>query len=388
MIKVFSKALNKTIEVDRYIGKIETDPKLPTVVFIAGIHGNEPSGIFALSKAIKHINNQHIKVNGNIYALTGNMCALPEGKRFCEVDLNRIWDTKNIGVNRDISNPNGPEQIQQQELLKEINAIRNRAKGELYFIDLHTTSSISCPFIPINDTMANRRFARKFPVPTVLGIEEFLEGPLLSYINELDHIALGFEAGQHDAKSSIDYHLAFIGLVLLNSGVIQKADFPDYEEYANKLANAGKKHQAIYEIRSRFGIEVNKKFEMLAGFKSFDSINKGQHLANYNHREIKAEENAQLFMPLYQSQGEDGFFIIRKINPIWLKLSSLLRKIRFDKMLLTLPGISLDKDNPKTLQVNKKVAKFYSLEIFHLLGYRMKNQHQETMKFTRREKLG
>jgi hypothetical protein len=387
MIKVYSKALNKEIEVDRYIGKIETSPELPTVVFIAGIHGNEPSGVFALKQVFNHLNKNNIKPRGNVYAITGNMCALPEGKRFCEVDLNRIWFTQkpqNLNKSKGLS---GPEYIQQKELLHEIERICERSTGKIYFIDLHTTSSVSCPFIPINDTMENRRFARKFPVPTVLGIEEFLDGPLLSYINEIDHIALGFEAGQHDAKSSIDYHIAFVGLVMLYSGIIDKTDFPDYDDYFKKLETAGRPEQAIYEIRSRFGLESGKEFEMLPGFKSFDKIVKDQHLATYNNQEVNAQESGKIFMPLYQNQGEDGFFIIRKIHPIWLKLSSLLRKIRFDKLLLMLPGVSLDKTNTKTMLVNLNVAKFYSVELFHLLGYRMKQSGQGQLKFTRREKL-
>jgi hypothetical protein len=235
--------------------------------------------------------------------------------------------------------------------------------------------------------MTNRRFARKFPVPTVLGIEEFLDGPLLSYINELDHIAIGFEAGQHDDKTSIEHHIAFVSLVLLYAGLIDEIDFPDYQRYAQKLKQAGKLHRGIYEIRSRFEIERNDAFTMYPGYQSFQRIKKDQVLAEYEGRKIRARKNGQIFMPLYQNQGEDGFFIIRKIPLVWLKLSSLLRKIRFDNFLLTLPGISRDNANSKTLIVNTRVARFYGKEIFHLLGYRMKSKAGNSMKFTRRESL-
>ena len=39
--------------------------------------------------------------------------------------------------------------------------------------------------------------------PIVLGIEEYLQGPLLSYINTLGYVSLGFESGQHDNKQAI-----------------------------------------------------------------------------------------------------------------------------------------------------------------------------------------
>jgi hypothetical protein len=273
------------------------------------------------------------------------------------------------------------------ELLNEINYIIKRSKGPLYFIDLHTTSSKSCPFIPINDTMENRRFARKFPVPTVLGIEEFLDGPLLSYINEIDHVALGFEAGQHDDKNSIQHHIAFVGLVLLYSNLITENDIPDYHTYWKKLKEAGQKERGIYEIKHRYEVNDASKFSMKKGFKSFDKIEKGQALAKDNDIPINAIESGKIFMPLYQNQGEDGFFIIAKIHPIWLKLSSLLRKLKVEALLVALPGVKRDPENPKTIVLNRTIARFFSKDIFHLLGFRMKAKDQNTYRFTRREKL-
>ena len=391
MSKVFSKALEREIEVDRYIGKFENDPNSPTVIMFGGIHGNEPSGVFALDVVCNHIRSEHLDLKGNFYALAGNLCALPEGERFCDVDLNRIWNGKSISdLEKNTASLNGQarkEDRQMLELLNEIKYILNRNKGEFYFIDLHTTSSQSCPFIPINDTMANRRFARKFPVPTVLGIEEFLDGPLLSYINEIDHIALGFEGGQHDEKSAIHNHIAFIGLALLYSNCISKNEIPDYKTYLQNLKEAGRKERGIYEIVKRFEVLDNNSFDMNPGFESFDMIKKNQHLANYKNQKVKAEKDGKIFMPLYQKQGEDGFFVIREIPAIWLKLSSLLRKIKFEALLVLLPGISRDSDNSKTIVVNRNIAKYLSNELFHLLGFRRKTGSGDFYRFTRREQI-
>ncbi|MBD80090.1 MAG: aspartoacylase [Crocinitomicaceae bacterium] len=390
MSKVYSKALEKEIKVERYIGKFENDPSEPTVIVFGGIHGNEPSGVFALNTVCNHIRSNNLNLKGNFYALSGNLCALPEGKRYCEVDLNRIWSEELIRKIESRGGLNGEarkEDIQMQELLVEIKQILKRSSGEIYFIDLHSTSSQSCPFIPINDTMANRRFARKFPVPTVLGIEEFLDGPLLSFINEIDHIALGFEGGQHDEKSAIQNHIAFVGLVLYYSGCISEYEIPDYKTYLNNLREAGKKEKGIYEILHRYGVEDAEKFEMKEGFKSFDPIEEDQFLATYDGEKITAKENGKIFMPLYQNQGDDGFFIIRKVPLVWLKLSSLLRKIKFEGWLVLLPGISRDKNNPKTLLVNRKVARYLSKDLFHLLGFRRKSSRGDIYSFTRREKI-
>ena len=77
------------------------------------------------------------------------------------------------------------------------------------------------PFIAINDQLNNRKFALKFPIPTVLGIEEYLEGPLLTYLNDYGHVAMAFEAGQHDDPESVTKHRSFIYLAMVAAGVIE-----------------------------------------------------------------------------------------------------------------------------------------------------------------------
>jgi succinylglutamate desuccinylase len=49
---------------------------------------------------------------------------------------------------------------------------------------------------------------------------------------------------------------------------------------------------------------------MLPGFKNFDAIEKNQILAKNKHGDILAPYSGYILMPLYQKQGEDGFFII------------------------------------------------------------------------------
>jgi succinylglutamate desuccinylase len=119
-------------------------------------------------------------------------------------------------------------------------------------------------------------------------------------------------------------------------------------------------------------IKREEAFKMLTGFKSFQSIKKGTSLSVSNGLEIKAPYSGRIFMPLYQKQGEEGFFIIKPIKSFFLKLSTLLRHIKTDSFLAVLPGVSWINKNEGILQVNLKVAKFFAKSIFHLLGYRSK----------------
>jgi len=99
MTKVFSKALNKTIEVTRIIGEIKGTQPGPTLIFTAGIHGNEPSGIFALYQVLNELKEKQISIKGNIFAISGNLTALEKGTRYIKQDLNRMWTSERMQQN-------------------------------------------------------------------------------------------------------------------------------------------------------------------------------------------------------------------------------------------------------------------------------------------------
>lgn len=58
----------------------------------------------------------------------------------------------------------------------------------------------------------------------MLGIEDYVNGTLLNYINELGYIALGYEAGQHDDPRSIGKHIVFIYPSLVFAGSPERRD--------------------------------------------------------------------------------------------------------------------------------------------------------------------
>ena len=178
MTHVYSKAIDDKIRVNRLIAKIEGEKKGPTVVFFGGIHGNETSGVLAIKEALTNVNSEHIK--GTIYGIAGNLKALEKQQRFIDEDLNRLWTKERIAIIKNKTNLN-TEEFELLELLNILDTILETNQPPFYFIDLHTTSSKTLPFITINDALINRKFSKQFPVSIVLGIEEYLNGPLLSY---------------------------------------------------------------------------------------------------------------------------------------------------------------------------------------------------------------
>jgi len=373
MITIQSKVLNKTIEIDRIIGHIQGDAQGPTIIFIGGIHGNEPAGIFALDDVMKQLHESSMAVSGAIYALAGNLRALKKGKRYQEKDLNRMWSIEKVERinNGDIQNSKNNDALEQLELYDHIKTILANENGPFYFFDLHTTSSKTIPFITVNDNLLNRKFTTQYPTPIVLGIEEYLNGPLLSYINELGYVAFGFEGGQHDDISAIENHIAFIYLSLIYTNSIEKNSV-DFKNYYECLALSSVNSKGFYEIFKHFVLGKNDIFKMNPGFINFQKIRKGQDLAVFNGQTIAAPYSGKIFMPLYQNQGDDGFFLIRTIPKVFLKISAFLRDLRFDNWLTVLPGVRWKSKERKSLIVNRKLARFFTKEFFHLLGYRSK----------------
>ena len=80
----------------RLLGEFHGTKSSPTVVIIAGIHGNERAGVIATDKVLAKIKADNIAFEGNLYFILGNINALNKGVRFEKVDLNRIWRKDNI----------------------------------------------------------------------------------------------------------------------------------------------------------------------------------------------------------------------------------------------------------------------------------------------------
>lgn len=355
-----------------------------TIVFFAGIHGNEFAGVNALNSILSQV--KHEDICGEIYGVYGNINALKKKKRYLDADLNRLWTTRRLEILKKKKVFNN-EELEQKFLFEFINNLLLKNTQPIYFIDLHTTSSKTLPFITINDAMINRKFSSCFNIPVVLGIEEYLEGPLLSYLNTLGYVSLGFESGQHTDPDAIKNCEAFVYLALTNSGNLTSPDDQKFRYYSKVLKHASNSVNSIFEVVYKYHIKPREAFRMLDGFESFQDIKKGTFLAVSNGNEIHSDYSAKLFMPLYQKTGNDGFFIIKHIPRFFLKLSERLRKAKADHLLTFLPGISWYNKNEGVLKANLYVARFLTKSIFHLFGYRNKQLGETHLLLYNRERV-
>ena len=375
----------------REIGEVVGPNEGPWFVVIAGIHGNERAGVQAAERVLDTLESRRLFFRGKFIALSGNVTALNTGRRYLDSDLNRMWTAQRLRMlaNGQATPAAANQQIEEQEqaeLYQVLNRIFKQAKAPLFFLDLHTTSSNSSPFAIFGDTLANRRFARQFPLPLVLGLEEVLSGVLIDYLTNCGHVAMAVEGGQHEAPEAVDNLESAIWIGLAASGNIRASDFPELEHHRKKLKRSAQGLPAILDVHYRHEIDGNTQFQMKPGFKNFQRIRKGQLLAQDRHGVIRAPMSGHILMPLYQGLGNDGFFIARPVKPIWLTVSAVLRRLKVDRIVHWLPGIRRHPQQKHLLILNEKIARFYPMAVMHLLGFRNRRRQANLLVVSRRER--
>jgi hypothetical protein len=338
----------------------------PAIVYFGGIHGNENAGILALEELFL---SSHFSLTGNVYVIWGNKGALKRGIRYVDADLNRLWGnyfrSNVVGSGKAIS-----ESLELDEIKTCIAYILwLHSPKSVYFMDLHSTSSDSPPFLPFNDSLQNRELASKFPVPLILGIEEYIEGSLMSYLNDLKCVALAFEAGMHTGSFTKAIHKAFVLYSLHLLGVL-KLDTLVLEEIYLTMAKSVTTPHGFYEILYRHAVDPSDEFHMREGYLNFMAIKKGEVLGFQNGIPVVSPFKGLIFMPSYQKPTSEGFFIIRKIPMIWIKLSKFVRLLKISKLLPFLPGVNQSPTDKDLVLVNPSVAFLLRKELMHLMGYR------------------
>jgi succinylglutamate desuccinylase len=310
-------------------------------------------------------------LHGEVVLLRGNTRALEQRVRYIDADLNRQWTIENVRTAE--SEKQGIRELselrEQTEVLAIVKEVVSRARGEIYFLDLHTTSAHGQAFATVGDTLRNRRFALTFPLTIVLGLEEQIDGTMLEYMNNLGAITMGVEAGQHEAMTSVDHHEAVIWNATASTGNFRREDLPELEQSRSLLSRAGGGRRVV-EVRHRHAIVPEDHFKMEPGFRNFQGVRRGQVLARDRRGDIKAGETGLILLPLYQPLGDDGFFLGREVKRFWLTLSALLRRLKAGHFVHLLPGVRRDPLNENVLIINTRIARILPLQVFHLLGFR------------------
>ncbi len=358
----------------------------PILVCLGGLHGNEPCGVLALQRIFARLEQDRTALVGRLVGLAGNRRALEQGRRYLDEDLNRIW----LPDVRDRASAEvGPERAREldevQDILRVLDALLPPARSRVAFLDLHSTSGGGAAFAILDDTLANRELAFAIPVPHVLGLEEELAGTATSYLDAYGRAAISFEAGQHLDPASVDRAEAAVWIAMQAAGVLAPGERPEVAAGKVLLADQHRSSPNVVDVRYRHPVVADAGFVMAPGFVNFQPISKGRLLAHDRSGPLHAPLRGLILMPLYQGQGDDGYFIVREVNAAWLGVSAVLRRLRLGKLLHWLPGVERAPGRRQTFIVDLTRARVLALQVFHLLGYKRIGRTSTTLIMRQRD---
>lgn len=312
MAKLKNERLKNAVPIKRKLADFRSGKPGPVVLAIGGIHGNEPAGVFAISQILERLEKNGLEMKGRFLGIAGNLKALEKNQRFIDQDLNRLFLEEHIRDARQNPESATSEQKELLDILDVIDA-EIRHEDEVYFVDCHTTSSETVPYISVNNFEKSTKLAGDYPLASVLGLERSIPGCSAEYLNNIGFHGFTVEGGQHEDFSSIESIEAVIWLLLCYSGAMQRKDslqcFPHHYQLLAKNIVEGKK---VYHLAQHYKIHENEDFSMKPGYINFQKVEKGEWLASNQREKIHSLYDGRILMPLYQSQGDDGFFLLKE----------------------------------------------------------------------------
>lgn len=279
------------------------------IVLVGSLHGNEIEGVEAIKRTFARLASIGSDLNGKLVGIAGNLTAIGANKRFLDHDLNRCWTPEYI--EKVAQRPKDSLKNEDKELMalyELINELLSEDYNQKYIIDLHTTSADNGNFLVYPGVVNEHTIAKKLGLPMITNLDDFLEGTtLLKYYSSEEIISFAFEGGQIGSPKAIDIHAEGIWQMLKLSGLI------DTDDEIKALIDPSVGLPSLLSVKHRHGVKVGDNFRMKEGFESFQSVSKGELLAEDKNGDIHCPEDGMIFMPLYQAAGDDGFFIVEEL---------------------------------------------------------------------------
>lgn len=305
--------------IGRYIGK----EKGVLFICFGSIHGNEPAGVKALELMFKMlevepITNPTFAFKGMLLGLRGNLRAIQEGKRFIKRDLNRQWTVENVDrIKATPASDLEAEDLEIKEILAIIEAeIAAYQPEKIVLLDLHTTTAFGGIFTIVTDDPRSLEIGIELHAPVIRGFLEGVRGTTMHYFNEVNIgvpiVSVCFESGQHNEELSVNRAIAAITNCMRTIGCVRKEDVEN--QHDKLLIEFSRGLPRVSQLVKSHRIMKNDAFVMREGYKNFQKVKKEEIVAEDRKGEIKISQDGLILMPLYQKQGNDGFFLIRSID--------------------------------------------------------------------------
>jgi len=298
----------------RVISHHQADETGPIVIAIGGMHGNENYGIAALRKLDELFTKGEGITSGEWIGIAANTTALKSRVRYIDEDMNRIWFPSIVDKIRRTKKEEilSSERKEIKKLLEILDPYILNKEREIIFVDLHSFSAPGGLFVITPRSEKSEKKLSGLSAPLIFGIDDALQGTALRYFHDQGHISMAFEGGHHHDPATLMNMIAYLLLLTEKFGVIDSSYIDEFEGYKEKIKHEAERLPKKVELAYQHIIEPGDKFVMRPGFVNFQPVEKGEWLADDRNGQIVAPVSGYMLMPLYQEQGNDGFFIVKE----------------------------------------------------------------------------
>jgi succinylglutamate desuccinylase len=309
----------------RVIGKYEGHDKGPLLILFGAMHGNEAAGVKAIDLILKMlevepITNPDFRYAGKVIGIIGNLEAYKKKQRFIDRDLNRSWKRENVEKAFDAVKGNEFAELTEiryiiQNVLKEIKTYK---PSKIYVLDLHTTSSQGGIFTIVQEEDESMAIGQKLGAPVITNMTKDIKGTTMQYFTTenmgVPTVCFTFESGQHEDPLSVNRAIAAITNCMK---IIGSIDGKHIENRHNKLlVEYSKDLPRLSRLIYKHEIKAKDAFVMKEGYKNFQRVKRGEVVGRDYKGVVKSPKKGLILMPLYQKQGDEGFFLVEEIVQI------------------------------------------------------------------------
>ena len=305
-----------------FLGRYLGQEKGPLLVAIGAMHGNEPAGVKGIELILKMLEVEPIThpefiFRGRFIGILGNPVAYQRRMRFIDVDMNRHWQVSRI--RQQIQQPEQPKLVEERAILNVLHLIheeiRNYQPTEVVLLDLHTTSSTGGIFSIAGDDPTSQNLSVELPAPVILGLADELKGTLLQYVKsiklDVPVRTISFEAGHHTDPLSVNRCIAALTCCMRAIGCVGQNDVES--QHMRVLLDQAEGLPKLTRLVYRHSIRPEDQFVMQPNYSNFKIIRQGEIIAHDSKGAVPSPFDGRILLPLYQKQGDDGFFIVQDI---------------------------------------------------------------------------
>ena len=201
----------------------------------------------------------------------------------------------------------------------------------------------------------------------------------MEFFGSSGRLTIAVEGGQHQAPDTVDRLEASVWVMLDTCGVVSA---PDLADHRATIASHARELPRVVEVLDLQ--PATPGFVMRPGYENFQPVARNELLAHDTGGELRSKRRALILLPLYQGQGDDGFFLGREIGPVTTFVSWVLRRTGFGRIVHLLPGVRRVDWDANTVAVDLRIARFGVVKFFRLVGYRFRCEKDGLSYFQRR----